>query len=56
MYLIAALVLLLAGGFASFVASRPSTYHVARSRTIGAPPEAVFAQAGAGSGGAGGPA
>ncbi|HEY0707883.1 MAG TPA: SRPBCC family protein [Polyangia bacterium] len=30
-------------GFCAFVATRPATYHVERSTTIKAPPEAVFA-------------
>ncbi len=32
------------GGFAVFVATRPDTYHVERSATIAAPPEIIFAQ------------
>jgi uncharacterized protein YndB with AHSA1/START domain len=34
----------LVGGFAAFVATRPSTFHVERSATIKAPPEVLFGQ------------
>jgi uncharacterized protein YndB with AHSA1/START domain len=35
---------LLAGGFAAYVARRPAAFRISRSRTMAAPPEAVFAQ------------
>ena len=45
MFQIAALALVVvAGGFAAFVARRPSAFRLARSRTMTASPEAVFAQ------------
>jgi hypothetical protein len=45
MFPIAALALVVvAGGFAAFVARRPSAFRLARSRTMPASPDAVFAQ------------
>ena len=45
MFQMAALALVaLAGGFAAFVARRPSTFRITRSRTLNASPDAVFAQ------------
>ena len=45
MFQIAALALIaVAGGFAAFVARRPAAFRIARSRTLAAPPDAVFAQ------------
>jgi uncharacterized protein YndB with AHSA1/START domain len=35
-------IVVIVGGFCAFVATRPATYHVERSTTIKAPPEAVF--------------
>src|SRR5262245_47161895 len=40
---IAVVVLVAAAGLAGFVASRPSEFRVARSRTLSAPPDVVFA-------------
>jgi uncharacterized protein YndB with AHSA1/START domain len=34
---------LIVAGFAAFVATRPADYRITRSRTVAAPPEAVFA-------------
>lgn len=45
MFPFAALALVgLAGGFAAFVARRPSAFRIVRSRTLAASPDAVFAQ------------
>lgn len=37
-------IVLLVGGFLAYVAAQPAEYRVARSATINAPPDAVFAQ------------